>query len=168
MDHHTFKPLHKRTFTKIPLLKCRRNVILLLLKKMKQNTLFINCFSKKCSKPGLPKFSLLDFSIYISLSNSLSKIIFLTNALIVPIFLFFLIKLVPFGSSNIVIHVSSNDHFCPVLFSWAAIIVNDYLQMQIFICGLFPELIELSPWMIPFFCQTSLQILGLSYQFVYL
>ena len=59
-------------------------------------------------------------------------------------FLFFLINLVPFGSSNIVIHVSSNDHFSASFFSWAAIIVNDYLKMQIFISCLFPELIELS------------------------
>ena len=59
-------------------------------------------------------------------------------------FLFFLIKLVPFGSSNIVIHVSSNDHFCGGFFSSPGIIVNDYLKMQIFICGHFPELIELS------------------------
>ena len=86
----------------------------------------------------------VDFSVYVSLSNSLSKIIFLTNALIVPIFLFFLIKLVPFGSSNIVIHVSSNEHFCAGFFSWTAIIVNEDFKMQIFICGLFPELIELS------------------------
>ena len=60
------------------------------------------------------------------------------------VFLFFLIKLVLFGSSYIVIHVSGNDHFCPGFFFWAAIIVKDYLKMQIFISGLFPELTELS------------------------
>ena len=149
MDHHTFKPLHKRTFTKIPLLKCRRNVILLLLKKMKQNTLFIDCFSKKCSNRGFSKFSLLTFLMLTSPSIYLwailyPKLSFLQLPRLSQIFLFFLIKLVPFGSWNIVIHVSSNDHFCAGFFSSAAIIVNDYLKMQIFICGLFPELIELS------------------------
>ena len=116
---------------------------------MTQNTLFINFFSKNCSNTGFSKFSLLTFLLFISPSQYLGAILYPESSFeqmpeLSLTFLFFLIKLVPFGSSNIVIHVSSNDHFCPVLFSWAAIIVNDYLKMQIFICGLFPELIELS------------------------
>ena len=116
---------------------------------MKQNTLFIDCFSKKCSNRGFSKFSLLTFLMLTSPSIYLwailyPKLSFLQLPRLSQIFLFFLIKLVPFGSWNIVIHVSSNDHFCAGFFSSAAIIVNDYFQMQIFICGLFPELIEFS------------------------
>ena len=54
-------------------------------------------------------------------------------------FLVFLIKLVSFGSSNIVIHLSSNDRFCAGFFSWAAIIVNVYVKMEIFICSFFAD-----------------------------
>ena len=101
MDHHTFKDLDQTTFTYIPLLKCRRNVILLLLKKMKQNTLFIDCFSKKLFQPWLLQISPTNIfdvglSIHISLSNSLFKIIFLANASILPIFFIFSYKTCPF------------------------------------------------------------------------
>ena len=116
---------------------------------MTQNTLFINFFSKNCSNTGFSKFSLLTFLLFISPSQYLWAILYPESSFkqmpeLSLTFLFFLIKLVPFGSSNIVIHVSSNEHFCAGFFSWAAIIVNDYFQMQVFICGLFPELIELS------------------------
>ena len=115
---------------------------------MTQNTLWINFFSKKCSNPGFSKFSLLIFLLFTSPSQYLWAILYPKSSFqqmpwFSLTFLVFLIKLVSFGSSNIVIHVSSNDHFCAGFFSWAAVIVNDYMKMQIFICGLFPELIEL-------------------------
>ena len=116
---------------------------------MTQNTLFINFFSKNCSNTGFSKFSLLTFLLFISPSQYLWAILYPELSFeqmpeLSLTFLFFLIKLVPFGSSNILIHVSSNDHFCAGFFSWTTIIVNDYFKMQVFICGLFPELIELS------------------------
>ena len=116
---------------------------------MTQNTLWINFFSKKCSNPGFSKFSLLIFLLFTSPSQYLWAILYPKSSFqqmpwFSLTFLVFLIKLVSFGSSNIVIHVSSNDHFCAGFFSWAAFNVNDYVKIQIFICGLFPELIELS------------------------
>ena len=116
---------------------------------MTQNTLLINLFPKKCSNPGFPKFNLLIFLLFTSPSQYLWAILYPKSSFqqmpeLSLTFLFFLIKLVPFGSSNIVIHVSSNEHFCAGFFFWTAIIVNEDFKMQIFICGLFPELIELS------------------------
>ena len=116
---------------------------------MTQNTLLINFFPKKCSNPGFSKFNLLIFLLFTSPSQYLWAILYPKSSFqqmpeLSLTFLFFLIKLVPFGSSNIVIHVSSNEHFCAGFFSWTAIIVNEDFKMQIFICGLFPELIELS------------------------
>ena len=116
---------------------------------MRQNTLWINFFFKKCSNPGFSKFSLLIFLLFTSPSQYLWAILYPKSSFQqMPWFsltlLVFLIKLVSFGSSNIVIHLSSNDRFCAGFFCWGEIIVNVYVKMDIFTCGLFPELIELS------------------------
>ena len=118
---------------------------------MTQNTLLINFFPKKCSSPGFSKFNLLIFLLFTSPSQYLWAILYPKSSFqqmpeLSLTFLFFLIKLVPFGSSNIVIHVSSNDHFCAGFFSWAAtsgccLRKETRTKMA---NGLFPELIEFS------------------------
>ena len=118
---------------------------------MTQNTLLINFLPKKCSNPGFSKFNLLIFLLFTSPSQYLWAILYPKSSFqqmpeLSLTFLFFLIKLVPFGSSNIVIHVSSNDHFCAGFFSWAAtsgccLRKETRTKMA---NGLFPELIEFS------------------------
>ena len=101
---------------------------------MTQNTL-LTFFSKKCSNPAFSKFNLLTFLLFISPSQYLWAILYPKPSFqrmpwFSLTFLVFLIKIVSFGSSNIVIHVSSNDHFCAGFFSWAAVIVNDYFKCK--------------------------------------
>ena len=164
IEHHTFKALDKRSFTLIPLLKCRRNVILLLTKNMKQNTLFINCFSRKCSNPAFSKFSFLTFLMLTSPSQYLWPILYPKSSFQqmpwFPLtFLFFLIKIIPF----IVVLTLWLMTVAMTLFVLVSLHEQQSMSIMTLQCkfcsALLQEFIKLSypQWIGSFFCQTSLQ-----------
>ena len=110
---------------------------------MKQNTLFINCFSRRCSNPAFSKFTPLTFLMLTSPSQYLWPIPYPKSSFqqmpwLSLTFLFYLIKIIPFGSSSILIHDSSNDPFSAGFF-------YDF-TMQNFLCPFsWNHQLELSP-----------------------